>query len=241
MIDEVSIHEDFSVGTYVKRCLEVLEEEFKKSDVVVMAGGSGLYIKALTEGIDIFPDVKEADKEYYNQLNLDKGIEALQEELKTKDPSYFDAVDKENPHRLIRALSLIKSSGQPFSSFLKKDETVRDFQSILMALERPREELYDRINRRVDIMMEEGLLDEVKALREHKHLKSLNTVGYKELFSFLDGDSSLDHAIDKIKQHSRNYAKRQITWFKNQQKFTHFHPESTDDMLQFIEQERSKS
>ncbi len=241
MIDEVSIHEDFSVGAYVERCLAILEEEFKKSDVVVMAGGSGLYIKALTEGIDIFPDVKEADKEYYNQIYATEGIAILQEELKAKDPSYFESVDKENPHRLIRALSLIKSSGQAFSSFLKKEETVRDFQSILIALERPREELYDRINLRVDIMMEEGLLDEVKALRKHKHLKSLNTVGYKELFSFLDGDSTLEYAIDKIKQHSRNYAKRQITWFKNQQRFKHFHPESTDDMIQFIEQERSKS
>ena len=144
-------------------------------------------------------------------------------------------MDRENPHRLIRALSVIKSSGQPFSSFLKKERVDRGFQSILIALERPRSELYDRINQRVDMMMDAGLLDEVKSLHQHRHLKSLNTVGYKELFSFIDGNCTLAYAIDKIKQHSRNYAKRQITWFKNQQDYTHFHPDAVDQMIEFIE------
>ena len=138
-------------------------------------------------------------------------------------------------HRLIRALSVIKSSGQPFSSFLKKERVDRGFQPILIALERPRTELYDRINQRVDTMMDAGLLDEVKSLQQHRHLKSLNTVGYKELFSFIDGNCTLAYAIDKIKQHSRNYAKRQITWFKNQQDYTHFHPDAVDQMIEFIE------
>ncbi len=240
MIDEVSILDDFSVGAYIDRSLAILQEEFQKGDVVILAGGSGLYIKALTEGIDIFPDVKQEDKAFYNDLYEKQGIEVLQKELEREDAKYYNVVDKDNPHRLIRALSVIKSSGEPFSSFLKKEETVRDFQSILIALERPRPELYDRINQRVDMMMDKGLLDEVRGLHDYKHLKSLNTVGYKELFSYIDGDCTLEHAIDKIKQHSRNYAKRQITWFKNQQDYTHFHPEAVDRMIAFIEEKRSK-
>lgn len=240
MIDVVSIHQDFSVGAYLDRTLTILQEEFRKNDVAIVAGGSGLYIKALTEGIDIFPDVKDEDKAFYNKLYEQEGIETLKKELESKDATYYKDVDKENPHRLIRALSVIKSSDQLFSSFLKKEPADRDFQSILIALERPREELYDRINRRVDIMMDEGLLDEVKNLHQHRHLKSLNTVGYKELFSYIDGDCTLEYAINKIKQHSRNYAKRQITWFKNQQNYTHYHPEAVDQMIEFIKEERSK-
>ncbi len=235
LVDIVTIHESYSVGDYERDALVLLDQLFKKLDVVIVSGGTGLFLKALIEGIDIFPEVNKEDKEYYVNLWEEQGIAPLQKELSIKDPTYHNLVDLSNPHRLIRALSVIRTSNLPFSSFLNQKDITRNFQSILIALDRPRKELYSRINIRVDQMITEGLLDEVKSLYNYKNLKSLNTVGYKELFAYLNDECTLEYAIDKIKQHSRNYAKRQITWFKNQQDYTHFHPEEIRKIIEYID------
>jgi len=234
LIDHISITQEYSVGQYERDVIEILDHIYTNSDIAVLTGGTGLYINAIIEGIDHFPAVSQDVVEYYTDLHHTRGIQALQEELRQKDPAYSNQVDINNPHRLIRALSVIKVSDLPFSSFLRKHLTHRPFAPILICLERPRAELYDRINNRVDQMIAAGLIDEVSALIPYRSLNSLNTVGYKEIFKFLDGEWSLDMAITKIKQHSRNYAKRQITWFKNQQDYKAFSPDAAEEILAYI-------
>jgi len=214
-INHISIHEPFSAGAYEREALQLIEQLFESNKCVILAGGTGLYIKAILEGLDDFPEVDEADTNHYSLVLQENGIEALQNELKLKDPSYFREVDIHNTRRMIRALSVIKSSGQTFSSFRNSQPKERDFKVIPIHLTMDREKLYQRINLRVDQMIKEGLLDEVKTLVEHKDLRSLQTVGYSELFRYLDGELALDKAIELIKRNSRRYAKRQITWFNN--------------------------
>ncbi len=235
LIDHVSIHESYSVGRYVDDALACLKTIYESGDIAIVVGGTGLYLRALIEGIDDFPNVADTDKAYYVKLHAENGLSPLQSELEATDPEYYKSIDTENPHRLIRALSVIKSSGKKFSSFLGKTNTTRGFTPILIALDMPRDILYQRINQRVDQMMQQGLLEEVKSLHAHQELKSLNTVGYKELFQFLDNEMTLEHAVEKIKQHTRNYAKRQITWFKNKQNYKRFHPEQISDIKEYID------
>jgi len=211
-IDDLSIHDAYSVGDFERDGLQLLDELFRKLDVVFITGGSGLYIKALCEGLDQFPDVPENILDHYKSLLSTQGIEVLQKELAEVDPDYYQRVDSQNPHRLIRALSVCKASGKAFSSFLQQEKAVRNFTPIFICLQREREELYDRINRRVEIMLKEGLIQEAKELFPFRHLNALQTVGYQELFEFMNNQISQAEAIELIKRNTRRYAKRQGTW-----------------------------
>lgn len=223
-IDSHSITEDINVGSFEQQGLALLEELFKTHDSVVMVGGSGLYIKAICEGFDELPDIKASVRDLLNQELIENGIQYLQEKLKVADPVYYERVDLQNPQRLIRALEVFESTGRPYSTFRKADLKPRPFDMLKIALNMPRERLYDRINLRVDMMMNDGLLKEVESLLPYRSLNALNTVGYSELFDYLDGHGTLEQAVDLIKQHTRNFAKRQITWFKKDPGFHWLEP-----------------
>jgi len=214
-IDHISITEKYSAGRYERESIDLISNLFKQYDHLILTGGTGLYIKAVLEGLDEFPEVDPNDVDHYTHLLNVEGISALQNELKIKDPTYFREVDLNNTRRLVRSLSVIKSSGRAFSSFRNSQPKERDFETIAIQLTMDREKLYHRINIRVDQMMENGLLDEVVSLLKYRNLKSLQTVGYSELFRHLDGALGLNEAIELIKRNSRRYAKRQITWFSN--------------------------
>jgi tRNA dimethylallyltransferase len=216
-IDSHSITQPFSVGDFEKQGLALLDELFKTHDKIILVGGSGLYIKALCEGFD---DIPQADTAIREQLNLDfaeKGIEPLQEELKLADPVYYKEVDLNNPQRIIRALEVFRHTGLPFSSYRKATVNTRPFNILKIGLDLPREVLYNRINQRVNDMVNYGLVDETKSLIAYRHLNALNTVGYSELFDYFDGKTDLNKAIDLIKQNTRRFAKRQLTWFRKDQ------------------------
>ncbi len=218
-IDSHSISESFSVGDFEKQGLALLDELFKAHDIIIMVGGSGLYVKAICEGFDHIPDADEGVREKLTAELEEKGLAHLQEKLKQVDPDYYNEVDINNPQRVIRALEVFESTGKPFSSYRVANTNTRPFNIIKIALDMPREQLYNRINQRVDVMFEQGLLDEVKSLLPYRHLNALNTVGYSEIFDYLDGKVDLDTAIEKIKQNTRRFAKRQLTWFRKDKGF----------------------
>ncbi len=209
-----SIFNHYTAGKYEMEALQLLEELFKSHDTLVMAGGSGLYIDALCRGIDDFPATDMALRKELMERLKNEGVEKLQEELKIIDYESYAVIDIANPQRVVRALEVCLSTGKKFSSFKTSSAKIRNFEIEKRILEVPRNELYDRINRRVDNMIDSGLVDEAKGLYEFRHLTALKTVGYKELFDYFDGLYSLDEAINLIKQDTRRYAKRQITWFK---------------------------
>ncbi|WP_461532804.1 tRNA (adenosine(37)-N6)-dimethylallyltransferase MiaA [Sinomicrobium sp.] len=215
-IQHKSIFETYTVGDFENDAINLLDKLFQKHDIVVMAGGSGLYVNAVLYGLDDFPEVPQEVRNALNNTLQQEGITALQRELKKRDPSYYHQVDLHNPHRLIRALEISRGTGKPYSSFLKGKKQSRPFQIISVAPDADRELIYDRINRRVDIMMQNGLLEEVKRLLPHQNLNALQTVGYKELFSYLKGDCELEFAVAEIKKNTRRFAKRQLTWFNKQ-------------------------
>jgi tRNA dimethylallyltransferase len=209
-----SIEEDYSVGDYERDAIAKLDELFQKHETIILVGGSGLYIKSLIEGLDSFPEIDPEIRDQLNDRLVNEGIESLQSELKDLDPEYYDKIDHNNPHRLIRALEICIGSGESFSSFLNKPKPLRKFKTISIGLTAPREEIYERINLRVDSMMDEGLLEEAQGLYHKRRLNALNTVGYKELFSFFEGRIDLETAVEEIKKNTRRYAKRQLTWFR---------------------------
>ncbi|MEY8022055.1 tRNA (adenosine(37)-N6)-dimethylallyltransferase MiaA [Muriicola sp. SD30] len=213
-IHHISIKNSYSVGDFEKDALEKLNELFKIHDIVLLVGGSGLYVDAVVYGIDSFPKIRPGLRTELQSELEERGLKTLQEELKNKDPEYYEKVDLKNPHRVLRALEVIRTTGNPFSKYLGKGKAKRPFQSLILGLEAPREVVYDRINTRVDKMMVSGLLDEVKTLKDFEHLNALQTVGYRELFSYLKGETGLDEAIDEIKKNTRRFAKRQGTWFR---------------------------
>lgn len=233
-IQNLSIHDSYSVGDFERDALQKLEELFKTYDKVIMVGGSGLYEKAVTEGFDEFPDVEPIIRENLNVEFNEFGIEKLQEELKNSDPDYFSQVDLNNHQRVIRALEICRGTGKPYSSFRNKRTNPRNFDIIKIGLELSREEIYNRINQRVDLMIEEGLLDEVKSLYEFRNLNSLQTVGYKELFDYLDEKTDLEFAISEIKKNTRRFAKRQLTWYRKDDKINWFSPNQKERILEFI-------
>lgn len=213
-IHHKSIEDEYNVGAFEKDAISKLEQLFKTQDIVVMVGGSGLYIDVVTKGLDEFPKI---DTKIRNELNIKLktvGLKVLQEQLKTLDLNTYNTIAIDNPHRVIRALEVCIGSGKPFSSFLNKNKTIRNFKTITIGLTAERSIIYNRINERVDKMIEESLLEEVKSLQSKQHLNALNTVGYKELFHYLNGEWTLDFAISEIKKNSRRFAKRQLTWFK---------------------------
>lgn len=213
-INSHSINDNFNVGDYEKQALQLLDKLFKVHDVVILAGGSGLYIKAVCEGFDELPVADPSVREKLNQELAEHGINHLQEKLKTADPDYYNEVDLSNPQRVIRALEVFETTGKPFSSYRTTNINKRPFNIIKIVLDMPREQLYERINRRVDVMIEQGLVEEVRSLLPYRHLNALNTVGYSELFDYVDGKTDLQTAIDLIKQNTRRFAKRQLTWFR---------------------------
>lgn len=214
LIQHKSIFQDYSVGDFEREALSTLERLFKQYKVVIVVGGSGLYLDALTDGLDDFPEINPAIRHALNKELAENGIASLQEALEQQDPVYYRKVDLNNPHRLIRALEVCLGTGLPYSSFLTQPKKTRPFRIIRLGIMAEREVVYGRINERVDQMMEKGLLAEVKALREHQHLNALQTVAYKELFRYLNDEYDLETAITEIKKNSRRFAKRQMTWFR---------------------------
>ena len=215
-INSLSIHEDYSAGKFRDEVLQLLNELWKKHKTVVMVGGGGLFIRAVLNGFDDIPETTFEAKQKVELLFQQEGIEGLQKLLHQLDEDYYREVDLQNTHRLIRALEICLSSGKPFSSFRKGNKSENDFETDYFILNVERENLYARINSRVDEMMKQGLLEETKNLFQFRNLNALNTVGYKELFEFQEGKISLETTIEKIKQHTRNYAKRQLTWFRKE-------------------------
>jgi len=230
-IHHKSIQEDYNVGSFENDALQTLKELFKSHNMIIMVGGSGLYLDAITKGLDDFPEVESGIR---NQLNDDlktKGIKYLQEKLKSLDQKSYDTIAIDNPHRIIRALEICMGTGKPYSSFLNKAKINRPFKTLTVGLTADRDIIYNRINQRVDMMMQEGLLEEAKNLYSYKSLNALNTVGYKELFNYFDGLWTLDFAISEIKKNSRRFAKRQLTWFRKDQSILWFNYEASIEKI----------
>lgn len=225
-IQNKSILDHYSVGQFEKDALKKLDELFSKKNVVVMVGGSGLYTNAVLEGFDDFPEIDPEIRKKLNKQIEKGGLEILQNQLKKLDPESYQAIEIENPHRLIRALEICIGTGKPYSSFKNKDKVKRNFIPIKIGLTAEREIMYERINKRVDLMLQEGLLEEAKTLYLHKELNALQTVGYRELFDYFDGKCTLDFAIEDIKKNSRRFAKRQVTWNKKDETIHWFDFES---------------
>ena len=213
-IHHKSIRDDYNVGAFERDAIDLLKALFSKTDYVVMVGGSGLYLDAVVNGLDDFPEVDPSIRDTLNRQLKTKGLEHLQEQLKLLDIASYETIAIDNPHRVIRALEVSIGTGRPYSSFLDKEKEQRNFKTITIGLTAERNIIYERINQRVELMMKEGLLEEVTSLLPMQNLNALNTVGYKELFSYLNGDWTLDFAISEIKKNSRRYAKRQLTWFR---------------------------
>ncbi len=213
-IGHISIQDNYNAGEYEAEAIEKINSLFQKYDKLVITGGSGMYIDAITKGMDNLPNVDKSIREELNELFKDNGITPLQEELMEKDIEYYNIVDKQNHIRLIRALEIIRQTGKTFTSFRTNPKKERDFKIKKFVLIRDREELIQRINQRVDIMVEEGLIEEARELYPFRDLNALNTVGYKELFKYFDSKISLEEAIEEIKINTRKYAKRQVTWFR---------------------------
>lgn len=221
-IDSHSVTEHLSTADYEKLALQYLDDIFQYNANAVVCGGTGLYIKSLCEGIDPMPPVDEAIDLEVNKQYQQHGISWLQNAVQKEDPEFFATGEVHNPARLLRALAFVRSTGESITHYRTGKKVERPFNIVKIGLELPREMLYDRINRRVDIMMQDGLLEEVKSLYELRNLKNLQTVGYSELFDFIDGKYTIEEAVEKIKQHSRNYAKRQLTWFRKDKEFRWF-------------------
>ncbi len=213
-IHHISIFDTYSVGDFEREAIQALKACFKNKDIAILVGGSGLYVDALLYGLDDFPQVPPEIREELNKILDKKGVTALQGQLKTLDSQYYSQVDLENPHRLIRALEVCIASGKPYSSFLGSKNKARDFRFVLVGLHAQREIIYDRINKRVDLMLENGLVEEAKALYPYRHQNALNTVGYKELFDHFEGKISMESAVEEIKKNTRRFAKRQLTWYR---------------------------
>ena len=213
-IQHQSIFEGYNVGAFERDAIAKLDELFSKNNVVIMVGGSGLYVNAVVNGLDDFPTIAPEVRTELTERLANSGIESLQQQLKKLDPVSYSKIAIDNPQRLSRALEICIGSGKPYSSFLNVKKNSRKFKTISIGLTADRQLLYDRINKRVDIMIDNGLLAEVTHLHPHKALNALNTVGYKELFNYLDDEWTLEFALSEIKKNTRRFAKRQITWFK---------------------------
>lgn len=238
-IQSRSIFEAYSVGDFERDAIEKITELFKKHDVVVLAGGSGLYVDAVVRGLDDFPDVAPEIRQQLQKELDDHGIEFLQKELKKVDPESFDFIDLRNKQRLIRALEIYRASGKTYASLRMGKVAKRAFTALYIGLTADRGVVYDRINKRVDLMIANGLLSEVAALVPHKELNALQTVGYKELFAYLEGQISKEQAISEIKKNSRRFAKRQGTWYRSQDHINWFDFETaTSEIIAFIKQKK---
>jgi tRNA dimethylallyltransferase len=234
-IQNKSIFKHYTVGDFEKEALIKLDELFLSNDYVVIVGGSGLYLDAVLKGFDDFPEINTSIRELIRTNFETLGIEYLQSELQKYDPNYFEIVARENSQRMMRALEVCLGSGKPYSSFLNQKKNTRNFTPILIGLEAERSEIYDRINQRVDAMMGEGLLAEAEKLFSFKDLNALQTVGYRELFRFIEGIDTLELAVEEIKKNTRRFAKRQLTWFKRNENTTWFdYKTDTNEIIKFL-------
>ncbi len=237
-IQNKSILENYNVGAFEKEAISKLNELFKIHDIIIMVGGSGLYENAVVNGLDEFPTIDKSVREELTNRLATEGIESLQKQLLNLDPESYHKIAIDNPQRLSRALEICIGSGKPYSSFLNIKKNSRPFKTISIGLTAEREFMYDRINKRVDIMIQKGLIDEVKALTPYQDLNALNTVGYKEIFKFLKQEWELDFAISEIKKNTRRFAKRQVTWFKRNKNTNWFdYNTNISNIVNYIKQE----
>ncbi len=235
-IDSHSVQEDYDAAMYGKEALDTIREMFKTHRHVILCGGSGLYVKAVCEGFDEIPEVPEEIRESLVKAFEDHGIAWLQDKMRTLDPELMGNIDIQNPHRMIRALEVRLSTGRSIADFRKKVRHDHDFNIVRIGLELPREVLYERIDRRMDQMIADGLFEEARALYPYREKNALQTVGYQEIFDYLDGRYDYDEAVRLLKRNSRRYAKRQMTWFKRDPETRWFHPEQITEMLTLINQ-----
>jgi tRNA dimethylallyltransferase len=236
-IGSLSIKDYYSSSLFERDVLELLPKLFENNNIVLMSGGSGMYIDAVCDGIDDIPDVDPSVREKYIERYRQEGIEGLRVDLKLLDPEHYAKVDLKNFKRIIRALEICESTGRPYSSFLKKHKRERDFSIIKIGLKRTREDLYRRINSRVDEMVSMGLEDEARNLYEFRNLNALNTVGYREYFDFFDGKISNLKAIELIKRNSRRYAKRQLTWWSKDKEIKWFNPNDVGEIIEYCSEQ----
>ena len=240
-VGTLGIEDYYSASLYEQQVLELLDKEFQSHDYALLSGGSMMYIDAVCDGIDDIPTIDDQTRETMKRRLKEEGLEALVEELRRLDPDYYEIVDRQNPRRVVHALEICVMTGKTYTSFRSKERrskeksrNVRPFHIIKIGLNREREELYNRINARVDKMMSDGLLDEVKALYPKKELNALNTVGYKELFDYLDGRWPLEEAVERIKGNTRRYARKQLTWYKKDEHIRWFHPDDKQSLMNYI-------
>lgn len=234
-IQVVSVREPYNASMFEFQVLEKLEELFEKHDLLLMVGGSGLYIDAVCHGIDDLPSVDPDLRKHLQGRFEREGLELLTKELKELDPITYGQVDLKNHMRVLKALEISKQTGKPYSSFLSAEKKKRPFQTLKMALDMERGLLYDRINKRVELMMEAGLLEEVKQLEHLREYTAMKTVGYRELFTHMDGELSLDEAVDLIQRNTRKFARKQLTWFRKENRYQWFSPHEDAEMLRWIE------
>lgn len=233
-IADRDIFDNFNCGRYEQEAVARLEELFKRHEVVVAVGGSGLYIQALCDGLDALPEADDTLRAELKHRLETEGIERLVDQLRELDPKYVAELDVYNPQRVVRALEVCLVTGRPYSELRSGNVAKRDFDIIKIGTEMDREVLYDRINRRVDIMLNDGLLKEVEALLPHRHLNSLQTVGYREFFDYFDGKCSLEESVELVKRNSRRYAKRQMTWFRRDEAIAWFSPDKVEKIIEYI-------
>jgi tRNA dimethylallyltransferase len=233
-VGTLGLEDYYSASLFEQQVLELLSQLFQTHDYALMAGGSMMYIDAVCEGIDDIPTIDDETRALMKRRLTEEGLERLCEDLKRLDPEYYEIVDKQNPRRVVHALEICTMTGQTYTSFRRREKRERPFRIIKIGLNRPREELYARINQRVDQMMADGLLEEVKAMYPKRSLNALNTVGYKELFDYLDGRWSLEEAVERIKGNTRRYARKQLTWYKKDGQIRWFHPDEITTIIYYI-------
>lgn len=234
-LGHISIHDYYNAGMFEKDALEELDTIFETKNVAIVCGGSGMYVNALCYGLDELPKQDEELRLELEELMKQKGIEALQEKLKALDPEYYKMVDLQNPHRLMRAIEVCINTGIPYSQLRKGEKKKRNFKILKIGIDWPREKLYERINQRVDLMFEQGLVEEVKKLIPFKNINALQTVGYRELFDYFEGKYTLEEAKELIKQNTRRFAKRQLTWFRKDKEIKWFKPEEINSIISYLQ------
>ena len=233
-VGTLSLDDYYSASLFEQQVLQLLDQLFQASDYALLTGGSMMYIDAVCDGIDDIPTIDDETRRLMKQRLADEGLEALCEELRRLDSEYYEIVDRQNPRRVVHALEICTMTGKTYTSFRRRERRQRPFSIVKIALNRPREELYERINCRVDQMMSDGLLEEAHALYPRRELNALNTVGYKELFDYLDGRWPLEEAVERIKGNTRRYARKQLTWYKKDEQIRWFHPDDKESIIDYI-------
>ncbi len=233
-VGTLGLEDYYSASLFEQQVLELLDQLFQLHDYALITGGSMMYIDAVCDGIDDIPTIDDETRTLMKQRLANEGLKALVEELRQLDPEYYEIVDRQNPRRVVHALEICTMTGKTYTSFRKREKRQRPFRIVKIGLNREREELYDRINQRVDQMMELGLLEEAKRLYPLRHLNALNTVGYKEIFDYLEGHWSLEEAVERIKGNTRRYARKQLTWYKKDEHIHWFHPQDKEEIIRYI-------